>query len=59
VVVEAFDSKEVDDAAMDAGFRITGAINQASEACLQHRSGAHRTGFQGHEQFATGQAIVS
>jgi hypothetical protein len=58
-MVEPLNGKEVDDAAMDAGLGVAGAVDQASNARLQQCAGTHHARLEGHEQLAAGQAVVA
>jgi len=59
MVIQALDGEEIDDAAVYPGLGITRTIDDAGDPRMEDGPGAHRTRFQGDEQFATWQAIVA
>ena len=58
-MIQAFDGEKIDDAAVYAGLGVTRAIHDARDPRMEDGTGAHRTGLEGHEQFATRQTIVA
>jgi hypothetical protein len=58
-VVEAGVIEHLEHGARRAGFRITGAVNQARYTCMNQRSSAHGAWFNGGVNCATSQAMVA
>ena len=52
-------AQEVDDRPARAGLGVVGAVHDAGDARVDDRARAHRAGFQRHEEFAAGKAVVA
>src|SRR5687768_10394295 len=59
VVVEGADGRQVDDAAAGAGLGVERPEDHPSDAGVEHGPDAHGTRLQGHEELATGEAVIA
>src|SRR5574343_732998 len=59
MMIQTLDPKQVDDAAMHPGLRVTRTINDTTDPRVHDRPGTHCTRLQGYEQFTARQAVVA
>ena len=57
-MIQPVDGKQIDDAAMHAGFRVACAVHDPSNARMQNGPGTHGTGLQRDKKFAPRQPII-
>ena len=59
MVIQAFNTKQVDDAAMNAGLWIACPVNDTADPGMHDRSGTHGARLQCHEQLAARQTVIT